>query len=704
MRTAFIVLVTLLAALPRQALGQQATLPTQTYGAGSLDLGLRFTDISGDEARFQRFRDLGNGGFIERFRFQREGDRWLFDASADHVGRLDQRISGAFHHNGRLQIRFQWDQVPLFISRDTRTLYSAETPGTLRIADGIQQGIQSGQLRLADVVSQARAFDTQSRRDVARFNVLFSPRRDVDVKFDLTNTLRDGTMPWGIGFASTNFVEVAAPIDTRTTDVATDVAWTGQRASARVGYEGSWFHNAIPTLVLDNPLVFTDSTQSSQARSALPPDSTLHTVSTTGGLKLPAGTHVAGSISVGTWRQNDLLLPFTINTALAPIPLDRATADAKARTLAMSYNVTSRPAPYVWLNGRFRYYDFDNRTPAFHLTRLVIRDQSVVDFPHGTQETFGYTRRNLDVDASLTPVPFSAIRVGYSRDWNDRTNRIFARTTEDTVRASIDSTQPEWLTARAIVERSQRTGSGFEQAILTDIGEQPGLRHFDIADRDRNRVTGLVQINPTSIVGLSASAAVGHDDYRNSGFGLRDSKSRVYSTTVDLTPGEAVAAGLTYSYERYTALQNSRNASSATQFVDPTRNWANDSADTIHTVTTNVDLLRLPRRSEVHLSYDLTRSRATYVYVLPSASPLAAPAPLPPVLNDLHMAKADFRIPMNDRLAIGVSYWYERYKVDDFALGQGTIDRIDLPGGTVLGSVYRPYTANSGWARLIVTW
>lgn len=701
MRTPVIIATMLLATLATPALGQQTAPPS-----GTLDLGLRFTNISGDEARFQRFRDLGDGEFIERFRFDRQGDRWFLDLSADHAGRLDQRYEAGFQHSDRLKVSFEWDQIPLFISRDTRTFFSQAQPGVLRVADFIQQGIQNGTVQLSGVALQGALFDTKSRRDIARLKLRYSPRSDIDVKLDLTDTRRDGTTPLGTLFSSSNIVELAAPVDTRTTEVASGVEWTGSRGSARVGYDGSWFDNRVPTLVWDNPLRFTDSaTASSQGRYALPPDSTLHAVTAVGGVKLPAHSRMSAGATVGAWRQDSALLPFTINTALATIPLDRVTTDGEVRTLAMNYNFTSRPSRYVWLNARLRYYDFDNRTPEFHLQKRVAYDSSVSASPVGSTEPLAYTRHNFDLDTSLTPLSFSAISVGYSRDGTDRKHRIFERTTEDTFRASLDSTAPGWLTMRAIVERSRRTGTGFDQAALTSISEQPAMRHFDIADRDRNRVTGLVQIAPIPMIGLTASAAIGHDDYRNSGFGLRDSKSRAYSTTLDLTSGEAVTAGLSYSYERYTTLQNSRNASPGVQFDDPTRNWGNDFADKIHTVTTNVNLLRLPRRSELRLAYDFTRSRATYVYVLPAGSTLTTPDQLPPILNEIHTGTAEHRTALTDRVAIGFIYRYERYDVDDFQLGPGPrIDTLTQPGGVLLGYVYRPYTASSGWVRLMVNW
>lgn len=680
---------------------------------GSVDFGLRFTDLSGDAARFQRFRDIGDGAFLERVRFEREGDGWRFEAGADHAGRRDQRYVAEYRANGKIKVGFEWDQIPLFVSRDTRTLYSVEAPGVLRIADTVQQGIESGRLRLADVVGESGFFATRSRRNVAALNLVYTPSRNVDVTFDLKQTRREGTMPWGAAFGFSNAVEVAAPIDTRTTDMRAGVEWANQRGMFRVGYDGSWFDNQIPTLRWDNPLKFTDSTfataystgtGTSQGRAALWPSSTMHGISTAGSLKLPAQSRFTGNIAFGTWLQDEPLLPFTINSAIEPIPLERQTAEAKARTLVMNYNLTSRPSRYVWLNARFRYYDFDNRTPEFHVDRYVRLDQAAATLPIEGTEPLGYTRHNLDLDASFTPIPFTAVKVGYGRDWTDRTFRVFARTTEDVFRASIDATQVGWITVRGIFEHSSRSGSRLNEHALVEIGEQPELRHFDISDRNRNRVTALVQLTPLQALGFSVSLSAGKDDYENSGFGLRDNRNRAYTFTVDLVPRDEIVAGFSYANEKYSAFQNSRNASPGPQFIDPTRNWSIDSADKVHTIGGSLDLLKAIPKTEVRLTYDFSRSKAAYVYGVPPGSTLAALQQLPPVLNELQTGTTDVRYFLTERFAIGAVYWYDRYRVDDFALGPATLDRLDLPGSLFLGYVYRPYTAHSAWLRLMYFW
>lgn len=692
----------LLTALAAPAFAQSAP-PMTTLG--SFEFGARGTNVSGDPARFQRFRDYGDGLFLDRFRYNRNSRDRRFAFVAEHAGRLDQRYAAEFRSGGRVKVDFEWDQVPLFMSSDTRTFFTEESPGVLRMADSIQQAIQTGGKTLASQTGLAHGFDLRSRRDTGTFGLVYNVARDVDAKFSFKTSRREGTMPYGATFGFSNDAEVAAPIDTRTTDVRAGLEWANQRGMLRVGYDGSWFDNKIQTLVWDNPWAFTSTTAlSSQGRMALSPSSTLHSVTTSGAVKLPLDSRFAGNVTVGSWNQNEALLPFSINpNSPAVQPMPRSTADASARTVAMNYSITSRPNRFVWLNARFRYYDFDNRTPVFAISQYNRYDSGLGTVPTGGSEPLSSVRHNIDLDASFTPGTFTSVRVGYGHDWTDRTHRIFARTTEDVGRVSIDTTQFGWLTLRGIFEQSVRKGHDFELEDLTIIREQPLIRHFDIADRDRDRVTGLVQITPRPEIAISLSGARGRDDYKNSGLGLRDNRNRSYSLTFDLTPAEKVSAALFYTFERYDALQNSRSTTAAT-FNDVRRNWSLNSGDRLHTVGASLDLLKVLPRTELRFSFDNTRSNTTYVYNRPADSTLAAPVPLPAVTTELTAGLADARYFLTTRFAVGLAYRYDRYGVNDFALSPNTLNDVAQPGSLYLAYLNRPYRVHSTWLRFTYGW
>ena len=103
MRTKSIALVTVLVAVLSTSAYAQATLPKPTEPRdvaaasftgrvfGSVDFGGRFTSVDGDPARYERYRDLTDGPFAERFIFERRREDWTLEAFADKIGYKDQR-------------------------------------------------------------------------------------------------------------------------------------------------------------------------------------------------------------------------------------------------------------------------------------------------------------------------------------------------------------------------------------------------------------------------------------------------------------------------------------------------------------------------------------------------------------------------------------------------------------------------------------
>ena len=141
--------------------------PSEVPAIGRIEFGFRGDSVTGDAARYNRFRDLRQGAFVDRFRLAKESESWVFLGEARNIGYRDQRFSGEFESVGKVKAKFTWDQIPLFISGDTRSLQSNLGGGVLDVDDAIQRGIENRTLALGDAVSRATAFDMRSRRDVA---------------------------------------------------------------------------------------------------------------------------------------------------------------------------------------------------------------------------------------------------------------------------------------------------------------------------------------------------------------------------------------------------------------------------------------------------------------------------------------------------------------------------------------------------------
>jgi hypothetical protein len=390
---------------------------------------------------------------------------------------------------------------------------------------------------------------------------------------------------------------------------------------------------------------------------------------------------------------------------------------------------TSRPTRYVDVNVNYRSYDYDNRTPVFAMTQRVSYDNTPAAVnPPADSEPFGVVRGTLDADVKFTPVRGAVAGLGYSRTHEKRNLRIFESTTDNVMRVVFDSFSTGMFSLRTKYEHAVRRGEGIQhgEAELAAIGEQPGLRHFDVAPRDRDRVTIVGSATPSGAFSINGSIAAGRDDYRlelpRTGrpledlFGLRDNSHRIYAVGIDALPRDRVTVGGSYSYERYNALSRSRQATPGAEFTDPRRNWSTEGTDRVHSIIVNGGISQIAEKIDLQLSFDFNRARALYEYfagaapnrTLPEESvietSLPTPTALPMVRSDLGRGSADVSYALTPHIGVGVSYWYEQYRVSDFTLDAEANPVLARGQAVLLGYLYRPYTANTFWGRLIYRW
>jgi hypothetical protein len=320
-----------------------------------------------------------------------------------------------------------------------------------------------------------------------------------------------------------------------------------------------------------------------------------------------------------------------------------------------------------------------------------------------------YTRNTANVDATFTPVRFTAVGAGVGRDVLEH-SRAYSRLGDTTLRLFAHVSGYQYAGVRVAYERTARNATGFNETVLTAVGSQPASRWFDDADRTRHRTTVLVDVTPLSFLSLNGSGSIGRDRYGDSQqqFGLLDNDNTGYTAGAVIALVRGVSFGGTYGRERYTSLQRSRAASVVEDpsFSDPRRNWNLNSGETVRTISANLDLVRTFGQTEIRLTYDWTDSDQGFVYSGPridTLTELGQFLPLPAVTNEWQRARADVRYFFTPRVGVGGGYWYDRYAVQDYQtldLAPG-VPRTDAVGTLMLGYGYRPFRANTGFVRLI---
>ncbi len=782
-------------------LAQAQTPPTKPLPpagvptVGLFDFGFRGGSTDGDEARFERYRDLRPGA-ATFFDMTKNTDTYRFGATAYNVGYRDQRYT-AEYTNSKVTVTGLYDGIPLNYYYDTPLIWTGDGRGTFTLdpalrarvqgptnatADGTAVGVPcapgSGPVGCSATTSAAakanrsiynqflKPDDMEVLRSIAAASITYvaSPSFAVDVDFSTTG--RSGSMPWAASFAFNNANELAAPIDQRTNELKANTEWVNDKGMLRFDYWGSFFENNVQTLTWDNPIRATDFSNGllppsgpydpsaysngngpAFGQAALWPSNTLNSVGATGMFKILPRTTVNGNIQLTAMRQNESLLPWSLNTSInndavfSAFPglraLPRASADAEVDSFNALITLNSRPLRFLTIQARYRYNDHNNNTHHFDGREYVrfdgvpeeLGDDPLTPFVEGFSEYFQITRKNFDATATFGLTDLGSLKFGYSNELFDREGRGFSKVSEHIFRAAYDANLGNMMTVRAAFDMGERRGDGY---ILSGVdyeegpaGTQPGLRYFDEADRDRTRASVIVSVNPMPAASFYVQYSTTQDDYLadesipagREQFGLLSQDVDAIVGGVDLSPNDTVHFGLSYGRDEFAALQKSRNANPPpdASWFDPSRDWTLDNNEVVTTFMTYLDLIGLAdAKADVRFSYEMNDSDNAFSYGGPRIPALQAAGqfiPLPNVVNEWNRFTVDLKYFLTNQVGIGVGYWYEKMDISDFntintngpvGFADGPNDpRIDWLGSLRTGYGNRPYEGQTAFVRVL---
>lgn len=675
----------------------------------SVDFGVRLTDVDGDEARYNRYRDRRTGAVLDGFRWTSENATRYWRLDADNVGYRDQRFGASFEQFGRFKGWFEYNQIPYEQDYSTRTPFTVNGLTTVTVDDTLQTAIQGGQATLNPAVeSYASPFELRAKRDITTFGGQYQLNRHTDLNFALTSTGRDGHQPWGAGFGMASTQEVPAPIDQRNTEIAANVEWANKKAMFKAGYDGSLFNSDAESLTFDNPLRITNTaTASSIGRLSRWPSSTMHTISATGSVALPAKSRLIGYVGQSAMTSDADILPWTINSAITQPPLERTAVDAEADVTTVLLRFNSRPARWAWFNAGYRSYDMNNKTPPFHYDQKVSYDTTLVNTPGESSHPYSFKRSTFELDSSLTPFRNGAFKIGYVREDIDRTHRIYETTVEDSVRLGYDWTSNRYVTVRGSYLHQKRRGKGFDAELLAEYSEQPELRHADLSNRDRDVAQVVVTFLPTTSLSVNVNGSVGNDDRPDGEFGLRSQDFSTVGFGADYAPSDAFNIGASYIYETFGSLEASRTANPPPDptFYDARRNWTDEIDEKVHTFNAYFDAPKIAGKFDFGVSYDYTKADTTWFYGLAADSTLVPPTQLKPSFNDWTQARVTTAYWLRRNLSLGLTYLYDQFDVNDWALGTQTLDRLAHSNTFLLMNYgWEPYTAHTVWLKATYLW
>jgi MtrB/PioB family decaheme-associated outer membrane protein len=789
----------LLASVHQAAAQDPPTKPVPSPGipqTGLFDVGFRGTSTDGDEARYERFRDLRNGA-ATFFNMGRNTDEYRANLSFSNAGYRDQ-FYGVEYHNAKVSLAGSYSGIPLNWYYDAPLIWAGDGRGKFTLDPALRAAVQGPTNNAADgtavgvpcapglgptscnasTSAQAKANrsiynnflrpdDMSVLRSITAVSLTYRANESMAIRSDFTSTGRNGEMPWAASFAFNNANLLPAPIDQRNNELKLNTEWVNQKGMFRLDYWGSFFENNIQTLTWDNPIRATDFNNGllpeagpydpsgysngngpAFGQAALWPSNILNSAGATGMFKLLPRTTVNGNVTLTYMRQNESLLPWSLNTSINnPAVLDhfeglralpRASAEAAVNAVNAQFTLNSRVTPYLTLVARYRYNDHNNNTPHFDGREYVRMDavpEELADDPltphvEGLSEYFQITRKNFDASGTFNLDDYGSLKVGYANEQFDREGRGFSDVSENTFRLAYDANLFERASVRVMYDIGRRRGDGF---IISGVdyetgpaGTQPGLRYYDEADRDRNKASFVFSVNPVDMASVYMQYTMTDDEFFGDEsipagrefFGLQTQDINGIVGGVDVSPNDTVSFGLSYGRDEFSALQKSRNANPPPDptWTDPNRNWTLDNNEVVNTLITYLDLLGLAEsRADVRFSYEMNDSDNAFTFGGPRIPALQAAGqfiPLPNVVNEWNRFTIDLKYFLTEKVGLGVGYWWEQLDIEDF----NTIDtngpvgfadptgvpRIDWLGGLMTGYGNRPYDGSTFFVRALV--
>lgn len=639
---------------------------------------------------------------------------------------------------GKYKLFLEYDQTPHIISNNSQTIFNGAGTGTLTLPSGWVRGNQT--TNMSGALSGNKK-DVELRTDRKAYSAgISSSLSDFDFKVSFKKDEKEGTKSIGgvIGNSggTNRGIILPEPVDYTTDELKASVAYSRDAFQVELGYYLSQFTNGNKSLTWENPYDISAYNDPTVSRISLPPDNTHNKFSLTGGINLPLESRLSFVGEYGIMEQDEDLLPWSNNTATqynngttntgacgtGGSSLPRCTAETEIDVTHLGLNLSSKPLPKLALGLKYRYYKTENKTPktAWY---YVNNDQGGTGT--GSQPTtvaamttnfevlnnlpYDYEQNQAKLDASYMLFSGTTLKLGYDYETIDRDYREIRKTEEKTYRAAVSSMLSSFAVANLNYSFASRHGDDeYSDANVYDemrpaeyralftsttvssatyVGanwdNNPLVRKYDIANRERTKYGANVALFPTDTSTFGLYYNYNRDDYSDSVLGLKYRENQNYTLDVTFSPLEIASVYAYATHEDIDSDQTSRTvtgggaggAYKGETAVESgngrTTQWSMMQNTNVDTVGGGVNFGLLEKKLTLGADFSYSESKANTSftagsYFNGSSATRFLPVNMPELMTKLRTIGLTAKYQFTNNLKVGVGYQYENYKSDDW--------------------------------------
>ena len=392
--------------------------------------------------------------------------------------------------------------------------------------------------------------------------------------------------------------------------------------------------------------------------------------------------------SWGQMTQNQQFQPYAVGGSTSALPSD--SLDGEVWLLNAQAKLSSRPTTKLRLNADLRYDERDNRTPVREFSYVRLDTGGAA----GSVDNNPYSYENLrfDIDANSRFNAISSLRGGYKYDRMVRSRFDAGReeTDENTLFAKLKIKPHAIVDFELYGETGSRDGSDF----IFDLNtyQDTSMRKYNLADRDRTKAGGLINVMATERLYLGARADYSKDEYTDTQLGLTEATQPTVTVDFTYTPVNNLS---TYGYYTWENIQSSQNGTDVSSGTGPggglptPGDWQADFDDTFDTIGIGGKWTGLGKWD---LGADVVYSKAIGKIEMNHSDPNIVEDQFPDNKTEMISIKLYTDYQYSKRLVYKLSYWYEEYLADNWAVdGLAPYDPSVVQNTLLLGNTTMDY-------------
>jgi len=627
---------------------------------GSVDAGAAY--VSDSSQKFGDYTGLANegayavlGGSVSR----RGDDGYWADLSGSDLGLDSRRLVGQAGREGIYSMRFGYAEIPRHLTEGASTPFLGSGGNVLTLPGGFPA---------ADTTSMPPGSPIDIGYKYRRLDLggTVIGGRDWSYGLNFRHDERDGTKPTSGSFLSTAS-QFLAPVKEKTDSVEVNLAYATKQLQATASYQFSTFHNDNAGLTWSNPF-FPVVAGANAGQLALAPDNQFQQLRGTAGYDITPTIRLSADVAFGRMTQDEAYLPPTVNAILAPtVPaLPVSSHGGRVDTFNGGVKLTAAPTQGLRITASYDRDRRDNRTPIYSYP--TVTTDMFVGAPR-SNTPFSYTIDRFKLIGDYVGGLPGNMRLsgGAEQDNRDRTYQEVVTTRETTIWGKVAAQPGEKLTTSLKLAHSWRDNSTYGTSIWFGYAENPLLRKFYLADRQRDMVEGHLDYAFNEKVSLGVTADYANDDYNHSQVGLTSSKSANLAVELSVAFSEKTS-GRGFVQSQW--IRSEQNGSEA--FAGP--DWTGRVKDQFDTIGLGVKHVAIEKKLDIGADLSFSRSRSD----ISVDNALAAP-PFPTAKTSLDSLTFYGLYKLKDNLSIAASYTYEHYDSQDWrydGIGPSTVPSL----------------------------